>query len=136
MIDSAIEDPSLAPDVIRALGAIGDDRARFYLERMLHEGGAGNREEAAVALARLGGRAMSPLRDAVRSDDRDVRLAAVRAILPVASPDDLTALYVYLTDHADDDPATSQSIRAAAAMIEEALEAREAAEGASSPRDF
>lgn len=136
MIDSALDDPTLTPDVIRALGAIGDDRARFYLEKMLHEGGPGDREGAAVALARLGGRAMSPLRDAVGSNDRDVRLAAIRALLPVASPDDLTVFYVYLTEHVDDDPATAQAVRAAASVIEEKLEAQRAADAASTPRDF
>ncbi len=136
LIDSALDDPALVPDVVRALGVIGDDRARFWLEKVLHGGGPGDREAAAVALARIGGRAMSPLRDALRSQNRDVRLAAARAILPVATPDDLTAFYVYLSEHADDDPATSQALRAAAAVIEEKREAQQAADAASAPHDF
>lgn len=136
LIDSAFEDPALVPDVIRALGVIGDDRARFWLEKVLHEGGPGDREAAAVALARIGGRSMSPLRDALRSASRDVRLAAARAILPVATPDELTAFYLYLAEHADDDPATSQALRAAAAVIEEKREAQQAADAASAPHDF
>jgi hypothetical protein len=136
LIDAALEEPSLVPDVIRALGVIGDDRGRFWLEKVLHEGRAGDREAAAVALARIGGRAMTPLRDALRSANRDVRLAAARAILPVATPDELTAFYVYLAEHADDDPATSQALRAAAAVIEEKREAQRAADAASAPDDF
>lgn len=136
LIDSALEEPDLVPEVIRALGVIGDDRARFWLEKVLHEGGPGDREAAAVALARIGGRAMAPLRDALRSASRDVRLAAARAILPVATPDELTAFYLYLAEHADDDPATSQALRAAAAVIEEKREAQQAADAASAPHDF
>jgi hypothetical protein len=79
---------------------------------------------------------MTPLRDALRSGERDVRLAAARAMLPVATPDDLTAFYVYLSEHENDDPGTSQAIRAAAAVIEEKREAQQAADAASAPRDF
>lgn len=136
LMDSALEEPALVPEVIRALGVIGDDRARFYLEKVLHEGGSGDREIAAVALARIGGRAMSPLRDALQSESREVRLAAARAILPVATPDELTAFYMYLAEHEDDDPATSQALRAAAAVIEEKRDAQQAADAASAPRDF
>jgi hypothetical protein len=136
LIDSALENPLLVPDVIRALGVIGDDRARFWLEKVLYDGRPGDREAAAVALARIGGRAMSPLRDALRSASKDVRLAAARAILPVATPDELTAFYVYLAEHADDDPVTAQALRAAAAVIEEKREAQQAADAASAPDDF
>lgn len=136
LVDSALEDPALLPDVVQALGAIGDDRARFFLEKTLHESGPGVREGSAVALARIGGRALVALRDGMRSTNRDVRLASVRALLPVAGEDDLTALYVYLTEHEGDDPATARAVRAAAETIEEYREARLASEAASAPKDF
>jgi HEAT repeat protein len=136
MIDSALQDPSLTPDVVRALGVIGDDRARFFLEQVLRSGGPGDRESAAISLARIGGRALTPLRDALRAGEKDVRLAAARALLPIASPDDLTAFYTYLANHEDDDPGTAQAIRAAAAVIEEKQAAQQAADAASAPKDF
>jgi HEAT repeat protein len=136
MIDAAEEDPSLLPVVVPALGQIGDDRARFYLAGVLVGGKAGVAEPAAVALARIGGRALEPLRDALRSTNRSLRLTAARAILPVASENDLTALYEYVAAHPTDDPPTIAAIADACSAIEALIEARRAAEAASAPQDF
>ncbi len=131
IIDSTLDEPGLRPVSIPALGTLGNERARFFLERMLHEGGPGNRELAAVALARIGGKAHDLLRQAVRSNDKEVRLAAVRAMLPTLTVDDLTVLHEYTAAHPDDDPGTYKAVTAAAGLLEKLLEAQQAADSAS-----
>ncbi len=133
MVDAAEEDPEILPQCVEALGALGDDHARFFLERALHEGRPGVRESAAVALARIGGRARLTLQTAVRSKDRDVRLAAVRALLPVATVDDVTVFHEYVSAHADDDPATVKAATDAATKLEKLIDAQQAADSASPP---
>lgn len=130
IIDAAREEAELVGIAVEALGAIGDPRARFYLERVLNEGKAGVRESAAVALGRLDESGRVVLRTATRSQIKEVRLAAVRALLPVATVDDLTALYEFAGTHADDDPATARSVQAATTLLEKALEAQQAADAA------
>ncbi len=136
IIDAVIEDPELIADGVRALGFLGDERARFFLAQVFHEQRADLREEAATALARIGGKALGPLRDALRAPTRELRLLAARSLLPVAGEEDLSALYEYLTEHPDDDPATMAAVRAAAERIEKELEAKRAAEAASTPEAF
>ncbi len=130
IIDAAREEPELVGIAVEALGAIGDSRARFYLERVLNEGKAGVRESAAVALGRLDDSGRVVLKTATRSSVKEVRLAAVRALLPVATVDDLTALYEFAGTHAGDDPATTRSVQEAATLLEKALEAQQAADAA------
>ena len=134
MIDAAIEDPALLPIVVDALGEIGDDRARFFLDRVFHERRPGVSDQAAVALARIGSQALEPLRDALREPDRGVRLAAIRALLPVAGESELTSFYDWIAAHPDDDPSLLKSVRDACARIEGWIEMRNAAEAASSPK--
>jgi HEAT repeat protein len=137
IVDSALEDPALLPDAVAALGEIGSARARFFLAQVFHEGQPALREQAASALARIGGSALEPLREALRAPSREERLVAVRALLAVAGEDDLSALYEYLANHPDDDPPTTAAVRTAAERIEQELEARRAAEAASgSPESF
>ena len=59
----------------------------------------------------------------------DLRL--LRALLPVASTADLTVLYEYLGAHADDDPATTQAVKAAAEHFEKINAEQQAADAAS-----
>lgn len=130
IIDAATEDPELEQVAVAALGELGDPRARFFLARVLDEGKPFVREQAAVALARIGDEGRSLLRSALRSPRPEIRLTAVRAILPVASVEDLTALHEYVADHASDDPATAKVVESAAVALERALEAAEAGEAA------
>lgn len=134
MIDAAIEDPALLPTVVDALGGLRDDRARFFLDGVFHERRPGVSDQAAVALARIGGRALEPLRDALREPDRGVRLAAVRALLPVAGEGELMAFYEWIAAYPDDDPSLLASVKNACARIEGWIEARDAAEAASGPK--
>lgn len=132
IIDVALEDKELLAPAVRALGAMRDPRARFFLERVLNEEhAAGLRESAAVSLAQIGDIAKSVLRKAMRSDDRSLRLVAVRALLPVADGDDLTALHEYVASHPDDDPDTAKAVSTAALMLERAIEAQQARDSAS-----
>ena len=134
LADAAVEDPTLAPMVARAMGEIGDPRARFWLETQLHGSDRALRAEAAVALARIGGPALFPLKDAMKSQDRAIRETACRALLPVAGLDDITALHEYAFAWPDDEPGLVEAVRTAAAMLEEAMAARQESESAS-PRD-
>lgn len=134
MVDAATEDPSLIPLVARATGQIGDPRARFWLEKVLRGPDPALRGEAAVALARIGGPALVPLKDAMRSEDRALRETACRALLPVAGLEDVTALHEYVTARPDDDPALVEAVRTAANLLEEAMAARDANESASPPQ--
>lgn len=134
MIDAALDDPALLPTVVDALGELRDDRARFFLDRVFHERRPGISDQAAIALARIGGRALEPLRDALREPDRGVRLAAVRALLPVAGEGELTSFYDWIAAHPDDDASLLKSVRDACARIEGWVQMRDAAEAASGPK--
>lgn len=136
LIDSAIEDPALVQDVVRALGGIGDDRARFYLEQILNGDDLGLAQDAAVSLARIGGKAITVLHPALRSPHRELRLMAARALVPTATESDLSALYEYLVSHPDDDPQLTEVVRQTTMVIEAGIEARRAAEAASAIEDF
>jgi hypothetical protein len=136
MIDSALDDPALAPQVIEALGRMRYQQARFYLERLMIEGPPELRPMAASSLSQIGGLAVLPLRNALKAPSRDARVLAARVLMPVATEYDLGALYEYLEKHADDDPALSQEIRSLSVKIEKAIAARDAKEAAASPEKF
>jgi len=132
IMDAAAEIPALLPLAAEALGRIGDDRARFFLEKILNEGKPESAEPAAMALAQIGGRALLPLKAGLSAEGRSVRLAAARALLPVARVEDLSALFEYLEAHPDDDPATVQALRQAVIMLDKQRQAQEAAAASSS----
>ena len=136
IIDAAIEDPELLPSSISALAQMGSDRARFFLEKVMNEGDAGLRSGAAAALAQIGARALQPLKTAMRSEDKELRLVAVRALLPVASVDDLSALHEYVYSYPDDDPGLVRAVRESAVALENLLDAQQTADAASPPPDF
>jgi hypothetical protein len=131
IIDAAYEDPELVPTAIESLAMMGDDRARFFLEKMMLEGGPEVRGQAAAALAQIGDEALRPLKMAVRSDDPEVRMVAIQALLPVATVDDISALHEYVYNHPDDDPGVLEAVRASALMLEELLERQAETESAS-----
>lgn len=134
IVDAAYEMPSLAPLCIEALGQLGDDRARFFLEKQMQEGKGEIPSLAATALARLGARALLPLKAGMRSDRRVVRESAARAFVPVAGPEDASALHEYAAEHRSDDAATVRMVQEAAVMLQKIQEAKEAAESSSSER--
>jgi hypothetical protein len=136
LMDSAVEDEVLLPKVIETLGAIGDDRARFFLARLLNQGAPGIREAAAVALARISGRGLDPLKAAIRSQSRELRELAVRALLPAAGEGELGDLYDYLDAHPADDAALLTAVRGSAQQIEHLLELKRQADAADAPQDF
>jgi HEAT repeat protein len=136
MIDSAIADPSLAAQVVEALGAMRFQQARFYLDRVMMEGPPPLRPLAASSLAQIGGAALIPLKNALKAPGRDTRLLAVRALLPAATEYDLGALYEYIEKHGDDDPELTQALKVSAKSIEKAIAARDAKAAADSPKDF
>jgi hypothetical protein len=131
IIDAAIEDPEVLPVALDALGTMRDPRARFFLDRVFHEGSPAIRERAATALSRIGEPGRAVLKTAIRSDSKETRLLAIRALLPVATVDDLGSLYDYARTHADDDPAVIAATEATAAKLERLLEALRALDSAS-----
>jgi hypothetical protein len=136
MIDSAIDDPSLAPSIVETLGMMRYPQARFYLEKVMMQGSPALRPVAAASLAQIGGAALAPLRNALKATDRDARVLAARAMLPVATEYELGAIYEYLEKHGDDDASLTQSLKASAANIEKAIAARDANAAAGSPKNF
>ena len=118
MIDAALEDPELLPLTVQSLGTLRDDRARFFLEEQLLGGDEQIRGLAAGSLAKLGGRAKGPPHSAMQSESREVRLAAVRALIPIATVEDLSALFEYYGSHPDDDPATLEEVKDTALRLE------------------
>ena len=136
MIDCAIDDPTLAPLVVDALGRLRFPSARFYLEKVMMEGPPALRPAAASSLSQIGGAALAPLRNALKAPSRDARLLAARALLPSANEYDLGAIYEYIEKHGDDDPGLTQGLKATAANIEKAIAARDASAAAGSPKDF
>lgn len=136
MIDSAIEDPSLAPMIVPILGAYRYEQARFWLEKMMIEGPQELRAPAAASLAQIGGAALGPLKNGLKAPDRDTRVLAARALLAAATEYELGAIYEYLEHHADDDAALTHSLKVTAEKFEQQIAARDAAEAASAPKDF
>jgi len=136
MIDSAIDDPALAPLVVEALGRLRFPSARFYLEKIMMEGPPVLRPAAASSLSQIGGPALAPLRNALKAPNRDARLLAARALLPSANEYDLGAIYEYIEKYGDDDPGLTQGLKSTAANIEKAIAARDASAAAGSPKDF
>lgn len=136
MIDSAIDDPTLAREVIETLGAMRFPQARFYLERVMMEGPQELRTVAASSLSQIGGAALAPLKNALKAPNRDARMLAARSLLPSATEYDVGAIYEYIEQHGDDDPGLTQALRTSADNIEKAIAARDAKESASSPKDF
>ena len=61
------------------------------------------------------------MKDALKSEDPSLRVLAARALLPVATVEELTAFHEYAASYPNDDEATVQAVRRAAAALEEAL---------------
>jgi hypothetical protein len=135
MIDAALDDPELMPVTIDALGVMRVDTARFFLGRQLNEGDGEIPEAAAIALARIHGRALEPLRNALQAEREVTRTAAVRALLPVATLEDLSALYEYYGAFPDDDPQLRESVREVAARLELLLQQQQELDSASPSDD-
>jgi len=131
IIDAAYEDAELIAIAVDAVGMIGDARARFFLDEQLNTGGPGIPEKAAVALARIGGKALDPLKNAMRSDDQELRQLAVRALLPFAGVEDLSALYEYTYRHGDDDAELVDAVRQSTVVLEQHLAAEQEYDSAS-----
>jgi hypothetical protein len=131
IIDAILDDPGLTLVGVRALGAIGDPRARFQLGRMLSQATPPIQREAAAALARLGEPGLIVLRQAVRSSDAAERVAALEALLPAARPEDADLLHGYVADHAGEDAERIGRVRARALELEAQLERQRDAEAAS-----
>lgn len=117
-IDAAYEHPEIARSAIRALGRMGDARARFFLTEVLTRGADHCRKPAAQALAALGDTALDALRDASRSEVPGVRQAAMQALLPRTGTDDLVLLHEYATRHPDEEPRLAHAVRERAAALE------------------
>jgi hypothetical protein len=136
MIDIALEDKELEPQIVAALGAMRFEQARFYLEKVMMEGPPALRPVAAASLTQIGGAALGPLKNALKAPNKETRILAARALLPAATDHELGAIYDYIRDHGDDDPAVTQALKASAINIEKAIAARDAAAAAGAPKDF
>ena len=122
LIDAAHEDAMLIPVIIETLAVLEDERARFWLGSMAGEPGNAHQAPAAVALARIGKRALVPLRDCLASEDRPTREHAAKALAVSAGSAELTFLYDYLEGFPDDDQAVLDALRRRALLLERALQ--------------
>lgn len=122
MMDAAYEFPELVPLVARQLPRFRDDRARFFLGDILHNGNREDQRAAATALARIGGRCIDTLRDGMLAEQAEVRQLSVESLLPHTGIDSLTALYEYLLEHPDDDEQLREKVRRRAEQLEFLLE--------------
>ena len=122
MVDAAVEHTDLRLLVINSLGEYGSDKARAYLYEILSTAEPELREAAARSMVRIGERALIKLREVALGDDAKARKAAIRALLPVSSFDDLGVLFTFMTDHADDDPVLTEWVRQRATLLEELRE--------------
>jgi hypothetical protein len=114
--------PELLDVAVWSLGAYGNDKARHFLGTVMREGDPARRRLAALALAQIGQRAKLTLKDAALGDDADLRHDAIRALLPITDPDDLTALYEFLGRHGDDKAQIVQRVRDRIGELEEFLD--------------
>ncbi len=122
IIDAAIEYPELAGVAMKSLGEMGDDRARFYLGEQLAGSDRELRLLAAEALADIGGDAVQILREATLSENAGIRHAAIEALLPRTSLNDLTILHEYVYMHPDDDPEMLAKVRDRAMLLESLMD--------------
>jgi hypothetical protein len=136
IVDAAEEDPALTAVAIHTLGRLGNPRARFWLARQLSHQDADLRINAAMALASIGGEALDPLESGTRSGDPAFREMCLRALVPVAGPEQLTTLYEYLGTYEDSDPELADLVRERALALERAMDAwieSESASGGGTP---
>src|SRR5262249_29380656 len=120
MIDAAIDDPTLQPQVVEALGKLRYEQARFYLEKVLNQGPASLKASAPSSLAQIGGAALGPLKNALKSPDKETRMLAARALVPSATERELAAIYDYIRDHGEDSPPLTQALKSTTVQIEKA----------------
>lgn len=120
IIDAATEHRELRRAAYVALGRMADERARFFLGEALLEQPQPDRLEVARALAQIG--AFDELRLAARSEQADLRHAAIEALLPVSGIDDLTVLHEFAAQHPGDDPQLVLRARERALYLETLLE--------------
>jgi hypothetical protein len=120
--DSAHAHPELVGTAVWALGRMGDPRARVFLNETLLDGNPRHRAAAAAALAALGEEGLALLREAVRSDRSEIRGAAVTALLPVSTTEDLTLLHEYVEIYPDDGTGLIPRVRERTIELEAELE--------------
>jgi HEAT repeat protein len=130
-IDAVHLNPELTLAGIRALGRLRDERGRFFLRRVLVHGEPRYQNLAAQALGLIGETGIPLLRELATSEQRGAREAAMAALLPYATPDDLTLLHEYVALHGEDDPALVESARSKALELETLLEERQLSDSAS-----
>jgi hypothetical protein len=99
-----------------------NERARFYLNDIMHGDNPEYRDAAARALANIRGEAHTLLTKALLSDDPAIRKSAALAIIPVAGPSELTAMHEYVYLFPEDDPETVDAVRKAAEELEIKIE--------------
>jgi hypothetical protein len=131
MIDAAYEDPELIDLVVASVAAYGDERGRHFLADIMKTGTPAQRRSAAKGLARIGGRASRQVRDAALAKDADTRQAAINALLPIASFDDLTLLHEYYVRYGEADAELGQRVRRRAVLLEDLREFDQAQQAAS-----
>jgi HEAT repeat protein len=134
-VDAIHTHPELTVPGIRALGRLQDERARFFLDRVLQHGEPRYQREAARALGQIGDAGLLILRQGARSASRTTREAAVGGLLPLATTEDLTLLHEYVVDNAEDDPAVLERVRLRATELEAQLEEQQLQEAASGAPD-
>lgn len=120
-VDAVYEHPWLAVPAMRSLGAMGDFRARHFLEDVLVHGRPEYTAAAAEGLAALGGQTLNVLREHATAPRSATRQAAMRALLPHAGTDDLTRLHEYPLQFPDDAPDFLGEVRNRAAALESEL---------------
>jgi hypothetical protein len=120
-IDAVHEFPELTLTGLRALGRMRNERARFFLRRVLLHGEPRYQRVAAQALGLVGETGIPVLRELLAASEPSVREAAVFAFLPYATPDDIAALREYVGLHDGDDPAVLDAIRERVLELEAAI---------------
>ena len=121
LVDTAYEFPSLRPRAIETLRDYGDVRSLLFLREVLATGTPEERELATWSLQAISPGGAATLRDFLSHRDPLSRGLAAKALLPIATEDDLAAYYEYLEAFGDSDDAT---IVASVRRRVEQLEAR------------
>jgi len=125
MIDAIYAHPELTETGLKALSRMRDGRTRFFLRRVLTTADPRFKKLAATGLGDVGEAGLAILRELTKSVDREVREAAMIALLPHAKLDDLTLLYEYVTSNSEDDALVIDAVRERAQGFETFLEQME-----------
>ena len=121
VIDAAVEDPRLTRAALMALRLNREWQNTRWALQMLGSENKETRDAALIALSAIGPRGKRFIVPEISSEDPARRTRGVRALLTIATEEDLSVLFRWLDDHESDDPALAETVIEAIAGLESGI---------------